>query len=164
MAVYAAVALATVGGVMIGHDEGGRSRSEPPTRVTERLAEARRLAEQGQPAEAINLYTDILAEHPDNTEALAYAGWLVRLAGRASNDRAVVDKGLASIERALAIDSTYADAHFFRGVILYQDKGDPRAAVDEFRACLDSNPPTAMVPHVEKLLNEAMAAAGQAPP
>lgn len=162
VALYAAVAVAAVIGVAIGRQD--RERSEPEPALTQQLAEARRLADAGQPAEAIDLYTQVLAEDPDNTEALAYGGWLIRLAGRSSDDRAAVDNGLASIERALAIDSTYADAHFFRGVILYQDKGDPDAAVEAFRACLAGNPPTAMVPHVEELLARATAAAGRPGP
>lgn len=158
LALPVAVALAAFGSVMIEHgrdDRGSRGLPE----LDQQLATARRLAEEGQPVEAITLYTQILAEHPDQAEALAYGGWLVRVAGRASGDMAAVDKGLASIDRALAIDPTYADAHFFRGVILYRDKQDPEGAIEAFEAGIASNPPRTMLRHIENLLAEATAAA-----
>lgn len=158
LALHIAVALAAVGGVIIKHGVGNQGTRGLPE-LDQQLATARRLAEEGQPVQAITLYTQILAERPDQVEALAYGGWLVRVVGRASGDMAAVDKGLASIDRALAIDPTYPDARFFRGVILYRDKQDPEGAIQEFRVCLANNPPTMMVRHIENLLAEATAAA-----
>ena len=44
---------------------------------------------------------------PNDVEAHAYGGWIVRLAG-------LPDEGLARIQRAVDLDASYPDAHFFR--------------------------------------------------
>ncbi|MDQ3574957.1 MAG: tetratricopeptide repeat protein, partial [Actinomycetota bacterium] len=72
----------------------------------------------------------------------------------------LVDKGLEYLNRAVAADPSYPDAHFFRGLVLFQDKADPASAVPELRAFLDSDPPPEMVAGVEAVLRQAQAAAG----
>lgn len=99
LALHATVLLVAVGGFAMMQSRDDRGREEV-VQLSAQLAEARRLADGGRPVEAIGRYTEILAEHPDNVEALAYGGWLVRLAGRISDDPEAVDKGLASIERS----------------------------------------------------------------
>ncbi len=121
------------------------------------LQRARLLIGEGKTLEAIKTFDKILREDPRQPEALAYRGWLLRLAGRAGGDRSLIDSGMAFLERAIAADPTYPDAHFFRGLILYQDRGDPAGAVAEFRAFLDNDPPSAMVPVVEDALRRALA-------
>ena len=84
----------------------------------------------------------------------------MRLAGVQAGNRELLDKGFEYLNRAVAADPGYADAHFFRGMMLYQDRGDPVGAVNEFRAFLSSNPPRDMVPLVEQVLRRAEADAG----
>lgn len=138
-----------------------------PRGTTARLAKARELIGQGKVVDAIKTYDAILAEEPGEPEALAYRGWMVRLAGRKAQDVALIDTGLASIERAVLVDPSYPDARFFRGMVLWQDKGDPDAAVRDFEAFLSSNPPADMVTIVQDALEraraEAVAKAGAAP-
>ena len=89
--------------------------------------------------------------------ALAYRGWLLKRAG-------LPDQAMASLDAAIAVDPRYPDAHFFRGMVLYQDRKDPAAAVTEFRLFMSNNPPQEMVPLVEDVLRRAMADAGQPAP
>jgi Tfp pilus assembly protein PilF len=67
---------------------------------------------------------------------------------------------MTALDQAVTIDPSYPDAHFFRGIVLYQDRSDPAGAVTEFRLFLSNNPPQEMVPQVEDVLKRAMADAG----
>ncbi|HEX2065136.1 MAG TPA: tetratricopeptide repeat protein [Acidimicrobiales bacterium] len=157
------VAFSVVVGTVLGRAVGGRLENEPltgavtPTGVSDDLARAQQLISQGRTLDAIQLYDRILEEDPRQPEALAYRGWLVRLVGREADNQALVDKGLEFLDRAVAADPGYPDAHFFRGMVLLEDKGDPAGAVPEFRAYLAGNPPAELVPLVEGKLNQALA-------
>ncbi len=132
----------------------------PTGDVARGLETARQLREQGQTLAAIRTYDEILARDPRQPEALAYRGWLVRQAGAQSGNPELVDKGLEYVNRAVAADPSYPWAHFFRGLILYEDKGDPAAAVPELRAFLDAGLPPAMVAPIQELLRQVEAKAG----
>lgn len=88
---------------------------------------------------------------PGNAEALAYGGWIVRLAG-------LVDEGLARIDRAVLADPDYPDARFFKGVILLRDRDDPAGAIPELQRYLVAAPDGPMADGVRALLAEAVAA------
>ena len=135
--------------------------------VDRELVRARQLTAEGQTLAAIRVYDQILDRYPEQPEALAYRGWLVRLAGRQSGNAELVDKGLEYLDRAVAADPSYPDAHLFRGLVLYQDKGDAPAAVGELRAFLNARPPPEMVAMVQDVLRRAeadAAAAAAGPP
>ena len=125
--------------------------------VDRELVRARQLTAEGQTLAAIRVYDQILDRYPEQPEALAYRGWLVRLAGRQSGNAELVDKGLEYLDRAVAADPSYPDAHLFRGLVLYQDKGDAPAAVGELRAFLNARPPPEMVAMVQDVLRRAEA-------
>jgi tetratricopeptide (TPR) repeat protein len=122
-----------------------------------RLSAALQLETQGKAVDALKAYDAILRDEPQNVQALAYRGWLLKRAG-------LPDPAMVSLDKAVAIDPAYPDAHFFRGMVLYQDRHDPAAAVTEFRAFMANNPPPEMVPAVQDVLKRAMADAGQPVP
>jgi cytochrome c-type biogenesis protein CcmH/NrfF len=153
-AVAAGLFVATSAGERLPGDPAAGSITQ--TGPSANLARARALVGEGKVADAIKVYDDVIAADPRNAEALAYRGWLVRLAGKQADDPTLVDKGLAFVERAVAADPRYPDARFFKGMILFEDKRDPAAAVPEFRAFLGSNPPPEMVPMVEDVLRRAL--------
>ncbi len=161
------VAVAVSAGFLVARSSGERLPGQPaagsitPTGPSQKLTEARALVGEGKAAEAIKVYDEVIAADPRNAEALAYRGWLVRLVGRSTGDRALLDRGFEFATRAVEADPQYPDAHFFRGMMLYQDRNDPAAAVSEFRAFLGLDPPPDMVPLVEGVLKEALAASGQ---
>ena len=117
--------------------------------------------------EAVKTYDRVLKTNPRNPEALAYRGWILRLAAVSGGafDRKLWQQGLASIERAIAVDPSYPDAHFFRGLILYRDRHDATGAAAELQKFLGLNPPPDMVAPVRQLLGEVTAtvAAGSGP-
>ena len=161
------VAVAASAGLLVAQSSGERLPGQPaagsitPTGPSQKLSEARALVGEGKAAEAIKVFDEVIAADPRNAEALAYRGWLVRLVGRSTGDQALLARGLEFVTRAVEADPQYPDAHFFRGMMLYQDKNDPAAAIPEFRAFLGLDPPQDMVPLVEGVLKDAMEATGQ---
>ncbi|HUP71155.1 MAG TPA: tetratricopeptide repeat protein [Acidimicrobiales bacterium] len=166
--VVSVLALAGMAGALMARSAGERLPGEAATGsltatgASSDLERARLLIGEGRTLEAIKTFDKILREDPRQPEALAYRGWLLRLAGRAGGNKSLIDSGMIFIERAVAADPTYPDAHFFRGVILFQDRGDPAGAVAEFRAFLANDPPPEMVPVVEDSLRRALAASAPA--
>ena len=158
IAVAACLAVAALAGVLLAHSVGSRPAGAPlsgslPTTTSEQLDRAAQLIGNGKAVDAIKLYDKILKGDPKQPVALAYRGWLIRLAG-------LKDEGFAYEERAVAADPSYPDAHFFRGMMLWQDKSDPAGAVAEFRLFLANRPPQAMVSLVEDALRRASQDAG----
>lgn len=128
--------------------EGGDSRQ---ARVGQLLAQAGEQTAAQRPADAVRTYDAALAIDPQNTTALAYKGWLIRLAG-------MPDEGQKWIDKAIAADPDYPDARFFKGFLLLRDKNDPAGAVNEFDAYLALNPADGMKQAVESARQEALSA------
>ncbi|HVV35621.1 MAG TPA: tetratricopeptide repeat protein [Acidimicrobiales bacterium] len=163
LVVVACLAVAGLAGVALAGAAGSRPAGGPltgslPQNTADQLAQATELIGAGKPVDALKLYDTILKKDPQNATALAYKGWLLRLAG--ADDKSLQEKGLTYEDQAVAADPTYPDAHFFRGMMLWQDKGDPAGAVGEFRLFLANRPPQAMVSLVEDALKRAAAEAG----
>ena len=113
--------------------------------------------------DALKAYDAALAKDPGQPEALTYRGWLIRLTGKADNNTALIDRGLASIEKAIAADADYPDAHLFRGIILFEDKGNAAAAVPELELYLARSPSSPTAPSVRDVLARARAASAAGP-
>ena len=156
--VVVCLAVAGVAGVALAAAAGSRPAGSPvsgslPDTTSDRLARANEFIGAGKPVEALKLYDAILKEDPKQPVALAYRGWLIRLAG-------LKEQGLGFEDRAVAADPSYPDAHFFRGMMLWEDKQDPAGAVAEFRLFLSNRPPSSMVALVQDALERAAAEAG----
>ncbi len=158
--VIVAVVALTAGAVTAFSGErraGAPMTGSLPDSPQGRMAQALQLESEGKAAEALKIYDELLRADPRNVQALAYRGWLLKRAG-------LPDLAMAALDQAVTIDPRYPDAHFFRGMVLYQDRRDPAAAVAEFRLFLSNNPPQEMVPMVEGVLKRALADAGQPVP
>jgi tetratricopeptide (TPR) repeat protein len=154
--------LAVLAGMFVANASGQRLPNDALTgsidsSTADRLVLARQYIADGKAVEALKTYDRILKDDPKHPEALAYRGWLVRLAG-------LPDDGLTYIERAIAADASYPDAHFFKAMILWKDHHDPAAAVPEFRAFLAANPPADRAAPVEEALKQAEAEAAAPKP
>ena len=152
------VLIAGVAGGAVAAFSGQRGTGAPitgsaPNTPAGQLAKALQLETQGKAADALKIYDDVLRTDPKNVQALAYRGWLLKRAG-------FPDMAMASLDQAVQIDPSYPDAHFFRAMVLYQDRKDPAAAVPEFRLFLSNNPPPEMISMVEDQLKQAMTDAG----
>ena len=146
----AAVSVLGFAGDRVGNQQvSGRDLSTPAGR----LAQAHVLESQGKAADALKLYDAVLREEPANVEALTYKGWVLARAG-------LTDPAMAALDQAIALDPRYPDAHFFRGMVLYQGRNDPAGAVAEFEAFLANNPPPDSVAAVRDVLERARRDAG----
>ena len=149
------VVVGVVAGLLVARASGQRLPNEALSgsitqSTDQQLANARQLIQDGKAVEAVKVYDRILKSHPTQPEALAYRGWLVRLAG-------LPDDGLKYIDRAIAADPSYPDAHFFKGLILWKDKHQPAAAVPEFQQFLAANPPADAAQAVREAMSGAQA-------
>ncbi|HVL04758.1 MAG TPA: tetratricopeptide repeat protein [Acidimicrobiales bacterium] len=156
------VLVAAVAGGAVATFSGERQPGAPmtgslPETPTGRLQQALQLESTGKAADALKIYDELIRENPRDVAALSYRGWLLKRAG-------LPDQAMASLDAAIAVDPRFPDAHFFKGMVLYQDRKDPAAAVVEFRLFMSNNPPREMVPLVEDVLRRAMADAGQPVP
>lgn len=166
LAVIGVAAFAGAAGVVVARTSGERVSGQPVSGTLPgdgganagALARAQRLFSQGRLLEAIKAYDALLRADPSNVAALTSRGWMLRLVGVQAKRPELVDRGLASLDQAVAADPSYPDAHLFRGILLFRDHHDPEAAVPELQRWLASNPPRDRVPDVERVLAEAQAA------
>ena len=159
--IVALAVLAIVAGVLLARSAGERLPGQTVTGTiaqgsTDQISHAQQLAGQGKILEAIKLYDAVLKTDPQNPVALAQRGWLVSRAGLA-------DEGLVSIDKAIAADPSYPDAHFFKAMILWRDQHKPADAVAEFQAVLDHDPPPDLANTVSQLKAQAEAEASGGP-
>ncbi len=150
------VALAATAGLSVASLSGTRQPGDTITggiRQTgsERLARAAALVQQGQPSEALRLYDEVLAEDPENLEALAERGLLLVSLGFSTERPALSQQGRASIERALAVDPDDPRSLFYLGLALRLEGDDARAA-DAFTAALAADPPPPLRQAMEDFL------------
>jgi len=66
----------------------------------------------GDTQKAIDCYTRVLADAPDNPEALTYRGWI-----RIINQD---PQGIADLRQAVTADATYPDVHAFLAIVLFE--------------------------------------------
>ncbi len=155
--LVAAVSLGALATFSGERDPGAPMTGSLPETPQGRFQQALRLESDGKAAEALKIYDELIRENPRDVAALSYRGWLLKRAG-------LPDRAMESLDAAIAVDPRFPDAHFFRGMVLYQDRKDPAAAVTEFRQFMSNNPPQEMVPLVEDVLRRAIADAGQPVP
>lgn len=156
--VIALVVLLCAGlaGWAVANAAGERTATEQatgglPEGSNDRITKAQALAREGKILDAVKVYDDLLRDDPENPVALAQRGWLI-----SQVDDSLVDSGLASIDRAIAVDPAYPDARFFRGMLLLQAKNEPKAAADEFQRALDAKPPPDLAEIIEDYHRQAL--------
>lgn len=158
--VAAALLAASLAGVRLPGESASGSVSLSSAQLEqETLDRAAILGSEGQVAEAVKLYDQVLQTDPNQPDALAYGGWLIRLAGLSAKNRAVIAKGDASVARAVSVAPGYPDGHALLGVIEYEDLGDPRASSAQFRDALRAGASTTLVSSVAAIAVKAFAAA-----
>ena len=114
------------------------------------LAECLSRFSRGDVLEAVMCYDEVLADDPDNLEALTYRGW-------ALVQSTLVDDGLEYLDRAIALDPTYPDARVFRA-IAYKDQQRYVEARADLEVVDQGQIPVAMAPLIESLRAELEAA------
>jgi tetratricopeptide (TPR) repeat protein len=148
-------AFAVAAGVLVAQSAGRREAGQTATGVdpqslTQKLNEAGRLAAEGRPGDAVELYDEVLADSPDDVEALTYRGWALTIDGQ-------VGEGLESLLRAASTDPTYPDVHAFLAIVLFRG-GRPAEAARELDRLEALDPPAAIRTLVRGLRAEVDAA------
>ena len=115
------------------------------------------------PLTALTAYDEVRQLDPENVEAIAYGGWLVRNVARSATDEAqrkeLLDAAIRRLDEAIRIDPTYPDALAFRAIIFLRDQEDPKSAAAVFDALDKLNPPEGIRQLVGSAEEEARAAA-----
>jgi len=167
------LAFAVAAGVLVGsfatnrlpgQTISGSVRVSSEQRIAEQLVQGRELVAEGRDVVALRLFRTILSEDAGQPEALAYEGWLLRLAGDQAHDPGLVADGRSLISEAIQLDPTYPDAHLFLGLLLAEDDHDLHDAVIQLRLFLADRPSTALVERAGPQIDAAFHEAGLAPP
>jgi hypothetical protein len=149
VAIAVVAAVAAVAGWLVARSSGERlpgqaiSGGGPTEEVASLLARARQLSAT-DPRQAIDLYDQVLERRPEHAEALTYSGWLLVTASTGAGEdvrQAAVAAARDRLERAVAADESYPDAHCFLAVIAGNIDGDAATARDEADHCLGLDPP-----------------------
>ena len=110
-----------------------RRVADHPRDLAAHLDLAERYLATGNTAAAAAQYLVALQIDPRNAEAQAKLGFLLYQGGKA-------EEGLRAIETALAVDPSYPEALYYKGVILLRALGRPTDAARAFRAYLAAAP------------------------
>src|SRR5439155_21582480 len=116
-----------------------------PGDLAARLDLASRYLNLGRLAEATQQYVAALNIDHHSTDALSHLGILLHLEGKPK-------AGLDAENQALALDPGYAEAQFFKGVILLKGLNRPGPAAQALQAYLDAAPFGPEVPEARQLL------------
>jgi tetratricopeptide (TPR) repeat protein len=127
--------------------------SDHPRDLAARLDLAVQYLGSGDVQGAIAQYLVALQIDPTNPEAHAELGFLIYRAGKAED-------GLRTVQQALNVKPDYAQALYYKGVILLRGLNRPTDARDAFRSYLRAAPYGALRSEVEALLKEAEGSSG----
>jgi len=163
-AVAVVIALAVASGWWVASQSGQRLPGQSSSGGIEmsssvRLSLARSL-NFTDPAQAIQLYTDVLKIEPDNVEALTYRSWLLTLsASGASEDvkNAAYATAIDDLLRAVELDPTYPDSQCFIGIVYFRILEDPDKAKPYLETCKSMNPPHEVMSFVAAIVDDVEA-------
>ena len=142
-----------------------RQVTERPDDPAVRLGFARYLVEVGDLPAAVREYVAAAKLDPGNAEAHAYAGWVTFLAAQSpeadpQTAAELTDRALTRLDTAVAADDDYPDAHFFRGMVQFRGRNNPKAAIPDFERYLTLVPEGPLNEQVRQLLDQARQQAG----
>lgn len=152
LAIGGVVAVAVLAGVLVAQASGRRDAGDQATgdiraSARDKLGECLSGEGEVEPVDTLKCYDAVLAEAPDDPEALTYRGWFLVRAG-------LVDEGYEWLERAVTADPSFPDARVFRAIVLLRDRDDPGAAKAELDAFDAAGPSAGMRQLAEPLRAE----------
>lgn len=138
-----------------------RAITENPDDIGSRLLLAPILEADGDLVGALRRYDEIIAIDEANAKAHAQAGRIIYLtAGRATTDEAaaLVVRSRGELDRAVELDPEYADARFFRAIILANEYGDFAGAQNDLQRYLLAAPNGPFADQARQLLADVTVA------
>jgi tetratricopeptide (TPR) repeat protein len=106
------------------------------------------------PIKSLQAFDAALKIDPSIAEAMAYSGWVLRIASLSAEGKDAEELragALRRIDEAIIADPTYPDAYAFKGVIALRDQDDPKTALAAFRKLDGLQTP----PFVQQLVGSA---------
>ncbi|MGI8751248.1 MAG: hypothetical protein ACR2MN_02855 [Acidimicrobiales bacterium] len=157
--VVVAVAAGSLAGLAVHRGSGarmpGQTVSGAPVgaaKDAQLLARAQKAAAAGDAVTALKDCRIILADDPNQAQALAEQGWLLAQ----TQQRSLQTQGLGDLTRAVALAPTDEVAHLYRGIVLL-DVGRKAEGVTDLQWYLDHNPDPQVKGRVEAALVQALA-------
>ncbi len=132
--------------------------------VEESLTQAATAQNGGKLDQAAQLYQTVLDAQPNNEVALAQLGWLEFETGLQSDERSVIDNGLAKLNRAVALNPGDYAVRLYLGTVQLQYDDNAAGAVAQYRRFLADGPPSTLVQQAAPDIRNAYQQAGLAPP
>ena len=125
----------------------GATATGGATGLDEQLQQAASLA-SSDPAAALAVYDEVLANDPNQPVALSGEGWIYAEAG-------YVAKGEGLLQKAETDDPSYDAPHLYRGLVLLEDQRKPAAAIKELKWYLAHGPDPSMTKTAKTALAQA---------
>jgi tetratricopeptide (TPR) repeat protein len=121
------------------------------------LDQAATLQQEGQYAQAISVYEEVLSQDPKNVEALSQAGWLEFEAGVIGTSTTSFERGETDEQSAVELAPDQALPHAYLAT-MYFVEGQPGPAVTQYSEFLAEKPAGAEVapflPDMKKAFEE----------
>ena len=132
--------------------------------VEESLTQAATFQNQGKLDQAAQLYQSVLEAEPNNEVALAQLGWLEFETGQQSDDRNVIDNGMAKLDRAVMLNPGDYAVRLYLGTVQLQYDDNAAGAVAQYRHFLADRPPATLVQQAAPEIRNAYQQAGLSVP
>ena len=164
--VAVAVAAGSLAGLAVQRSSGTRLPGQTvsgapvgPAKDALLLAQAQKAAAAGDAVTALKDCRIILADNPNQPQALAEQGWVLAQ----THQRSLETQGLGDLTRAVDLAPTDQVAHLYRGIVLL-DVGRKAEAVSDLQWYLDHKPDPQVKGRVEAALVQARAGAATPTP
>jgi cytochrome c-type biogenesis protein CcmH len=118
----------------------GATVTTNPNSYLAHLQRARALLGANDGKGALEQYFAAVKLDPTQPEPLAYVGWLSALQAEQTSDdttrNTLLEVAKRSLDRAITVDKSYADAYVFEGLLLYRIEHRPAQAIPMFQQFL----------------------------
>jgi tetratricopeptide (TPR) repeat protein len=164
VAVGSGVAVARFAGERVGSTGltgTVRQAASPKQQQVEKFMQIGRDNLGSDPIKSLQAFDAALKIDPTIAEAMAYGGWVLRIASLSAEGKDADDLRAGAIRRineAIVADPTFPDAYAFKGVIALRDQDDPKTALAAFKKLDGLQTP----PFVQQLVGSARKEAEEA--
>jgi len=151
LALFAVVVGALLAGALGSRVPGGSATgnsqlggSKAASKVEAHMQKGAQLVQKNDLFGALKEFNAAYKLDPRNAAARAYSGWMVfQLRTATGSPDEFLAKSISLLDQAIALDPSFPDAHFFKGVVLLQGKNDQAGAdaeLQKFLAIVPSGP------------------------
>jgi len=158
LALFAVVVGALLAGALGSRVPGGSAtgNSQAVDRVQDHIDKGFDKVKKNDLPGALREFGDAYKLNPRNPQAASYTGWIAFQLGQEGIIEAneATAKALRLLDEAIAVDSEFPDAHFFKGIVLLRGKNDRTSANAEFDKVLALVPSGPVADEARALKND----------